>query len=734
MSILSLAAPGCGGTGGGGTNRPVHTAEGPIAPLDVRDEDFSATLLSVLTDGTRSPKRDAALAGVVRRQLAHAEKRFAMGQAERGTSSVLGALYLVRVNEGNAAMIDETGARALDGAIRHLSGRGDEGRVHALMRMRQAALDKAAPGRAELEEHLQNLERWIADTHAGSAGVRLGAEARYLTARAIVDPSEQALSAAVSAVEAWVARGIEINRTFRQTGKRPERAEAMEAARSLETGAMTLAALYIRQGDAARALEQIEGSDIRLITEPTLRRALIAAEDGDARAWEMLAALFAHEGAPTEQDEEDRGERLDPMLVEAGLWGSVLEAYRKDPTSFGTAAVLAEQLVRWGLSEGAPAVLARALGDAPSPRYVAAACRIVFEAMAVDAEGGDTDAVHRTFRAAAPLLAIADKPEYVAAGLEPSPSRLRLLMASVELRTGDLAAARPLYVAAAKADPSVSSWLRVARADRQAGDRKAALESLKLATSAPDARSALLDLVDAHLLAFEIQRDAGLVAEARASLGDALAAAIAGQKQRGDVGTKARAETLLGRVLDAYGDGKAARRAHERALSLAASDRPVLGATMLQVVSRALVRGDLDFARAALHQGLDTDVDHEERIYGGLWVFLLERQKRVATDEITQRALAPNGDRDAWVSKLASWANGKLTDEALSAAAQNAAQKVEAEFYTAMARKAAGDPAADARLRKVAESPVLDLVEVELARDLLAPPFKADLPAGVSVP
>jgi len=732
--VLSLAAVGCGGPSTTTNQRPPRAAEGIIKPVDVSDDDFAAALASVLKDGSRTPERLALLSGVVKRQLAHAERRFALGQSERGTGSVMGGFYLVRVGEGQGAMIDETGAKALDGAIRHLSTRGDEGRVYALMRMRAAALGDKNPARAELDDHAANLDRWLNETHAGGPGRRLGSEARYLVARAMVEPSEETLKLAGDAVEGWIARAIEVRRILRTTNRLPERAEVMEARRAIDTGAATLAALYIRHGDAQAALQRIDNSEARLVAGNILRRTLIAAaEDGDARAWEMLAAVFAHEGAPTEE-EEDPADKLDPMLVEAGLWGSVLEAYRKEPTNFGMAALLAEQLTRLGLSEGAPAVLVGALGTNPSPRFIGAATRIVFEAMAADADAGDVDAVHRTFRAAAPILAAADRPEMLAAGIEPSPSRLRLLMASVELRAGDLASARPLYEAAAKADPSVAAWVHVARADRQAGDKAAAIESLRRALASPDAKFSVADVCEAYLVAFEVHRDAGAVDSAKNALEDALAAALTALKQRGDANARARAETLLARVLDAYGESKAARRANERALAAVASDRPALGATVLQVVSRALVRRDLESARAALRQGLDADVGQEERIYGGLWVLLLERSLGVPTDESTTRALAISGDRDAWVVKLAQWALGRMTDEALLGAAQNAAQRVEAEFYTAMARKAAGDAAAEARLRRVAESPNLDLVEVQMARDLLAPSFRAELPRGVAVP
>ena len=59
---------------------------------------------------------------------------------------------------------------------------------------------------------------------------------------------------------------------------------------------------------------------------------------------------------------------------------------------------------------------------------------------------------------------------------------------------------------------------------------------------------------------------------------------------------------------------------------------------------------------------------------------------------------------------------------------------MEAQFYTAMARKAAGDAAADERLRAVSKSPVIDLLEVQLAREMLAPELRLDVPRNASLP
>jgi hypothetical protein len=64
-------------------------------------------------------------------------------------------------------------------------------------------------------------------------------------------------------------------------------------------------------------------------------------------------------------------------------------------------------------------------------------------------------------------------------------------------------------------------------------------------------------------------------------------------------------------------------------------------------------------------------------------------------------------------------------------------QKTEATFYISLSRKVAGDVAADKTLAEVAKSPAIDLVEVRLARDLLAGQSRfanTPPPAGVSIP
>ncbi|WP_437285246.1 hypothetical protein [Sorangium sp. So ce406] len=727
---LALSPIACAASGSPGAKGPPG-AEGRAAAVEVRDADFSGSLYTIVRDGKPSPQRTGLLIGVVRRQLAHAAARFHAGQQERGVESVLGALYLVRPGEGRAEMIDAVGERALSAAIERLSPRGDEGRVRALMELRAAALPSGSRARAEVDEHLAALERWMKDTRTGGPLEQLGMEQRASVARALLDSRPESVQRAAAATAAWIDRAIEFNIEYRQGGQRPEREEAVEAARALESGGASMAALFLRYGDAKGAIEQIDRTSARRVIPPGLYERLKAAATGDdAASWQALAGAFAHH----DTQERDAETGISQDLLDGAIWGTALEAYRRDPLSYDSATLLSQVMIRLGMSEATPLVVASALGDRPSPGALGSALGLVLSALSVEASSDDFEAARRTYNAAAPLLVLGDRAARGGAALDPSSARVRSLMASLELRAGNLAAALPLFRAATAAEPTVNGLTVLAMAERQAGEPQAALEDVRRALGAPDARTSPLEVIQAHLLAFELHRDAGTQDRAKESLDAALTAALDARQRARDPGAKARVERLLGRILDGYGDEKGAVRAFERAFALVAAEPPQLGATMLDAVGRALVRRDLPAARRALKRGLDENVGEEDLVYGGLWVLLLERTLGVATDGTAGRALEGSVGRASWTGKLASWANGRISDADLGKLAQSAAQRVEAQFYTAMARKAAGDASADERLRAVSKSPVIDLLEVHLAREMLAPELRLDVPRNASLP
>src|SRR6185503_13329091 len=101
------------------------------------------------------------------------------------------------------------------------------------------------------------LKVWMKDTRTGKPIRKAGADERALVSRALIDPSREALDTAARSVTEWIDGAIEFHGEFRQTGERPAREDALEAMRALESGGVTMAALFLRHGDARGAAEHI---------------------------------------------------------------------------------------------------------------------------------------------------------------------------------------------------------------------------------------------------------------------------------------------------------------------------------------------------------------------------------------------------------------------------------------------------------------------------------------------
>jgi hypothetical protein len=191
-------------------------------------------------------------------------------------------------------------------------------------------------------------------------------------------------------------------------------------------------------------------------------------------------------------------------------------------------------------------------------------------------------------------------------------------------------------------------------------------------------------------------------------------------------------------VLEHYGDRAALRRATDRAYDAARADSRELGATILDAGRRAITRGDLSIARSAVQRGVESSLPAEDLVYLALWLKLLEIELAVPRDGSAEDALSGMEDATGWIAKLRAWGRGKLSDAELVAQAQDRVERTEASFYVAMSRRARGDKAAYQELAKVAKSETVNLVEIGIARDLVALHSGAEtgirLPASVDLP
>ncbi len=712
------------------TQPEVPGDERPLLPANqIDDAAFAASVHRLLREGEPTAERSALLAGVVRRQMTHAAAQFAREDGVGGTRSVVGALYLLRIGETRPDIFDANSNQALTGAIERFSARGDEGRALALMLMRLSLLPAGSPDHARLTAHVAALRRWAAETRTGGPMQRLSADKRAAVGRALLEPSAESLAKATQAIHKWITRAVEYEVDYQMTRALPPRSEVPEMFRASQTGGETMAALYLRYGQAREAVEAIEGSAAGRIIPPSFFAQLkTLAKDDTAEDWRLMARELARASFGN----EDRGARLSGELLEAALWGVSVEAYRRDPTSLAIGHLLAGQLIKLGMPEVAPLVLRDALGSHPSVVSLSSALSMIADALSEQYDTGGIAAARRIFTASQGLLELAASDD-LRTNVRPSAAQLHQMMAGVELRSGDIDAARPLLLKALEADPTVWGYTMLGALERQVGNLEMALAHVTRAMALPD-NGLPLDAADSRLLAFEVLREMGRHEEAAAALERALAITLRVRRMVAPPTARLRAEGMLARVLDGYGDRANASRALERALEIAGSHRQMLGPTVRRAVGRALTYRDITAARAALQRGMKAKIEGEDLVHGALYLMLLERELGEAPDGKVDRILLDAVDGDAWTNQLARWARGMLNDQQLRATAKRYSEQIEADFYIAMRARAAGQADAAESLKQVAATPLVDLVEVQIARDRLAPKLQAKVPSKYKLP
>jgi tetratricopeptide (TPR) repeat protein len=712
-------------------------------PAAVTDDTFGVRLHAVLRGGSNPEKEDIASLrlGVVKQALTHASVRFAHASDERAMMSVFGAFYLLRPEDAPRSLIDPSTAPAIEGAVKKLSGRGDSGKARFLYELlRDARRAGAAPGDAkEAEGHLSDLEAFIRDTRKGRPIEVAGELERNAVSRVMLDPSRTAVEDAKVAISSWIDLGIQHNIIFKQTGRRPTQDEAVESTRALESGATTLVALHLRAGDIQGALEAIDSSSARRVIDPGFYRVLrAAARRDDGASWRTVFAEL-------DQQAPERGGEIgiSEEVLEAAFFNVALEAYRRDPADIASALDLARLLAAYGLSEGVPYVLADGLGRTPRPEDAALALRVLGAALDTDAEALDFTATTRTIAASDDLLAIASDALRAAPDAHPRVRDVLLQIGEIEIHAGHLPEARKALERAVRDTATGGGLLELAMVSRQIGDPATALEYASKAASVAGADP--LDVADAETLGFELHRDAGQRDDAAKSLERALRAALlARRKQSGATTYRVKVERTMGRILAAYGENGAAGRAFDRALAEVSGDRALIGATLLRSMGFCLLTSDVDRARDTLRKGKDAGATEEDLVYAALWLMLLEKQNGVPADGSAADVFESAAGSPSWVGTLSSWALGRVNDSDLANLAQSEQSKVEASFYVAMRKRAdakalpqAGstrESDASAVLKAVSRSAVLDVVEVDLARELTAPAISVPLPKGISIP
>src|SRR5688572_11389445 len=696
------------------TAAPVQSAASPeatpIETVEVDDEGFAAATLSVLQNEAPSPRRLGLLVGVVQRQLDRATRYFEAGHEEMGLAALRGALYIVRAGELRAEMLAGRSA-ALSHAAAAFARLGNEGQADALYSL---LVERLPPGaeQEDAKQHLEALRRWQQDTRSPGSMQARGAAQQAALQQALLDPSAAALERARSETLAWTEQALTFGAEQLPPQNNFEQDEAIDAFRAIRTGPLTFVAMYLRQGDAQGALAALDDENVGRITAPSLRQRVEGAAENDPEAWAELFRLFE-----STDESEEQGLTLDPDLSRAAAWGAAIELYRIEPKSFRAAMPIASLLLAHGMAEVAPLLLAQSLEGSDQTREASWALRFVLEAIRQSESLGDLPAARRVFQKAGPLIALSQREVY-GGRVTPSASRLHFFMGAIEAGAGELERAHPHLEQAVKLEPTADAFRLLASIDRQRRDFKGALASLDRVIEISKGTGDASVQAETHLARFDVLREMGDNGRAEESLESALMLGLGARSAAQSGQDLAVAERVLGRVLERYDAKDAVRRASKRAYEASRNDIRQMTETVLDTSRRALTSGDLRAARDSVRRAVSADLADEDTVYAALWLKLLEQRLAVASDGTAEEALAAIDTQNGWVAKLTAWGRGKLSARELLDQASTRVEQVEARFYTAMAGP--NDDKTLDKLCEVARSEAIQLVEVTIARDLVA--------------
>lgn len=722
--VLGLAA--CSRSGAG-ANSP-DSVVAAVQPVEVTDERFARTLHEFLLDPAKGNRERALLAGLVQKQLERAGERFARGEVRAGDNALTGAFLLLQSGQMAPGMFTGSATPLLKGAD-EAARVGNAGRARALYKRLAEILPEGRQLR-DVKDHLAALDRWFEPSASSTPLQQAGRRQRASVQEALLDASPAALRAADQDVIQWVRAAFDSDVTERPPVSPLDRDQALEAFRAVRSSGVILAALHLRHSDPEGALRAFEEADLGRIVPPALRDRLERAAQGERNAWVDLFRLYdsAQRGGSQETS-------IDPELATGAAWGAALGLYRSSPGEAESVMPISMLLVDLGMAEVATTLLSETLDRNATSESVGWALSLVLRAIVQEEQVGSLDAARRTFENARPLLTLAGEPRF--AQVQPRPGRIEYVMGALEARAGHLDRALPHIQAAVRTFPSVPALLSLANIERQRKNPDEAVRTLQAAVQLAQSSGDPIAEAEAEELIYQVERDRGNAQAAALALRRALDRTLSARQQQVPPENLARLERLLARILEHYGEPLAARQAGERALEASRSNARQIAASLTDMSRRALTWGDLRAAQRATSEAMAAQLPAEDLVYIALWQRLLERQLGARSDGSTEEALASLSDAHGWVEILRKWGRGQIDNGQLVSAARNPVERTEALFYVAMAQRTRQTPSGgEEQLREVAESPAVDLVEVTIARDLLAPPSptRLALPSDVTLP
>lgn len=600
----------------------------------------------------------------------------------------------------------ETTARAL---YAQGSPRGDEARVLASLLVLRS-LHRRDPEPAAMYD---KIKEWSFESRAAlSAPLERFQEGliEVWDEHARLTPTPAVLA---TLSQLYVERRDELIQLFQSGGQAmPESADVFEGVRDT---AISVAAVYLRQGDVTGALAHL--------------KTLGPLAGVEARLTEMLESA---------QEESTDGASAMLELIrrfqEGGMFdvaqGLALTGLRQRPYEPAFAVRLGRIAAEQGNFEAAMGWYTEAVRLAPDERTVYDEILDVLNGvMEQGLFGSNVEETRAIGNRAAQILEQRlkrwpDPPPPV------KPEDLYLALGIAEMNAGHPEEAEQRLRAGLQANESVGGHLQLGFLLGRVGRPKEAAENYVRA----------LELIDAR----ETDADPPRRAEVLESLGDALR--LSGEGAQAEVAyakglavwdanlTRLKgmrmglAQLRRGVLLGHLHKSADARTAFEQAMELAPDVRETYATIFVHLL---ISEPDAVFAQRVFRQAQNQmSLSPEWKVYFALWLqAIIQRSAHAApnapkppvADADIGGVLAELASGDDWFAKLAKFASGKLTYEQLLASASDVGQRTEAYFYESMQRLGNGDIlGAREMLQRVLQAQMVSFYEFAIAQELIA--------------
>jgi tetratricopeptide (TPR) repeat protein len=577
--------------------------------------------------------------------------------------------------------------------------RGDEARVLAsLLVLRSLRAKDPEPGRM-----YDKIKEWSFESRAAlSAPLERFQEGliEVWDEHARLTPTPEVLA---TLTRLYVERRDELIALF-QGGARglPDSPAMFEGVRDT---AISVAAVYLRQGDVTGAVAHVKALGSLVGTEARFTELLESAQEESVDGASSMLELIR-------------------IYQEGGVFdvaqALALTGLRQRPYEPAFAVRLARIAAERGDIENALGWYAEAIRLAPDERMVYDEILDVLSGMMEQGLFGANVEETRVVGTRAAQILEQRLERWPNPAPPVKPEELYLALGVAEMNAGHPDEAERRLRQALAANEAVAGHLQLGFLLGRVGRSKEAAASYERA----------LQLIDAR----ETDPDAPRRAEVLESLGDAFR--FSGETNKAiDAYTKGLAvwDTSLGRLkgtrmgiaqlrrgvlLGRLHKAQDARSAFEKAMELAPDVRETYATILVHLL---VSEPDAAFAhRVFRHAQNQMSLAPEWKVYFALWLQAIAQRSGVAPEHDVSQVLAELSLGDDWSAKLAQFALTKLSYDQLLAAASDVGQRTEAHFYESMRRLGAGDTTgARETLERVMQAQMVSFYEFAMAQELL---------------